>query len=65
VPAGGTAPLREVTGPHLELGELSEPLRSGTRLAITFEFAAAGPVTLAVPVAVYDGRPPTDPSPPG
>ena len=64
VPAGGVAGLREVTGPHLELVELAEPLRSGTSLAITFEFEDSGPVTLNVPVAVYNGRPPTVPSDP-
>jgi hypothetical protein len=58
------APLRQVTGPHLELAELAEPLRSGTRLAIIFEFQNSGPVTLNVPVAVYEGRPPTVPADP-
>jgi copper(I)-binding protein len=62
--AGGVAVLREVTGPHLELAELAEPLRSGTRLAITFDFENSGPVTLNVPVAVYNGRPPTVPGDP-
>ncbi|WP_222269343.1 copper chaperone PCu(A)C [Modestobacter marinus] len=64
VPPGGVAPLRLDTGPHLELVDVAEPLRSGTRVSITFEFQSSGSVTLPVPVAVYDGRPPTLPSDP-
>ncbi|SEO62012.1 copper chaperone PCu(A)C [Trujillonella endophytica] len=65
VPAEGVASLRLPTGPHLELADLVEPLRSGTSLAITFEFELAGSVTLSVPVAVYEvGGPPTLPAEP-
>ena len=58
VAAGGVAVLREVTGPHLELSGLSEALRSGFSVPVTFEFRDAGPVTLEVPIRTYtDVRP--------
>jgi copper(I)-binding protein len=62
VPPGGVAPLRDVTGPHLELTGLTDPLAGGTRVDVTFTFRDAGPVTLPVPVAVYEGREPPTPS---
>jgi copper(I)-binding protein len=54
VPPGGIAPLREVSGPHLELSDLHESLRSGVSVSVTFSFRDAGSVTLQVPVATYD-----------
>ena len=58
VPPGGVAVLREVTGPHLELAGLHEPLRSGFSVPVTFEIRDAGPVTLEVPIRTYtDVRP--------
>jgi copper(I)-binding protein len=59
VPPGGVAVLRDVDGTHLELAGLREELRSGSRLAVTFEFRDAGPVTLQVPVATYVATPRT------
>jgi copper(I)-binding protein len=49
VPANGAANL---TGPapHLVLTDLSAPLSGGQTINVTFTFAGAGPVTLAVPV---------------
>jgi copper(I)-binding protein len=58
VPAGGVAVLREVSGLHLELVGLTERLRSGFGVPITFEFRDAGSVTLEVPIRTYtDVRP--------
>jgi copper(I)-binding protein len=53
-PPGGVAVLREVSGPHLELSGLTEPLRSGFSVPVTLEFRDAGPVTLSVPIRTYD-----------
>lgn len=58
VRADGSAVLRQVDGPHLELSGLRELVRSGHRVPITFEFRDAGPITLQVPVNAYsDVRP--------
>ena len=58
VPPGGVAVLREVSGAHLELSGLHEPLRSGFSVPVTFAFRDAGPTTLEVPVRTYtDVRP--------
>ena len=58
VPPGSVAVLSEVTGPHLGLSGLREPLRSGVSIPVTFEFRDAGSVTLEVPVRTYtDVRP--------
>jgi copper(I)-binding protein len=55
---GGVAVLRELTGPHLELSALTEPLRSGFSIPVTFRFRDAGPLTLEVPIRTYtDVRP--------
>jgi copper(I)-binding protein len=53
-PAGGVASLQDVSGPHLELSGLTQELRSGGSVPVTFTFATAGSVTLQVPVATYD-----------
>ena len=58
VPPGGTAALSAVTGPHLELSGLRQPLGTGSDIAVTFAFRDAGSMTLTVPVATYtDVRP--------
>jgi copper(I)-binding protein len=58
VPSGGVAVLREVTGRHLELTGLHEPLRSGFSVPVSFQFRDAGTVTLEVPIGTYsDVRP--------
>lgn len=54
VPPGGVAVVRDVTGAHLELSGLQERLRSGFSVPVTFEFRDAGPVTLSVPIRIYD-----------
>lgn len=57
VPASGAAVLDDVTGVHLELADLWEPLRGGSRILVTFEFRDAGPVTVQVPVRRYTDVP--------
>jgi hypothetical protein len=55
---GEVAIVSEVTGPHLELSQLRETLRTGSAVPVTFAFRDAGTVTLIVPVGTYtDVRP--------
>jgi copper(I)-binding protein len=54
VSPGAAAVLREVTGPHLELEDLNQTLRSGFSVPVTFQFRDAGTVTLEVPIRTYD-----------
>ena len=60
--SGGTVPLAamaapvNLTGPEpkVVLENLSQPLRGGSNITVTFDFQHAGTVTLAVPVEAQD-----------
>jgi len=65
IPAGKTVSLGPQASYHLMLSGLKSPLKNGTELPLTLNFAKAGPVQVNIPVLPLGSRGPAQTQMPG